>query len=276
MRYRFLASWVCLLWHCLGGQIAFAEGAVTVETFKALPSIRENDIQITEYQEVEGLYLVNGLRLNQRGKMVPVSFSVSSDLRYTFLGKVIDNQSGKGVYVRKPLTTYTDQASFSQGDGSEAYYIFTDIECAWCTKLEAELIKRSLPETVSLHYFLYPLQQTESGIDKSYFVLAQNRSQRLDVMRRIMLNKDKEYQHKTFEESERRTFDSQNAQVTEIAKELSVRGTPTIFDKEGNRYTYKQLLAMLWKDTPENDKTSNSNTFNSKTLNSKERSVAEK
>jgi len=254
VRFKAWTPWVCLLCWCLWGRLAFADETVTVDTFKSLPGLQEHGIQVIEFQKVDGLYLVNGLRPNRRGDMVPVSYAVSSDLRYTFFGRVMDNRSGVGVYLRKPLTVYAERATFSQGEGSEAYFIFTDIECPWCAKLEAELIRRPLPDAVTLYYFLYPLQKTENGIAKSYFVLSQGQTERLDVMRRIMLDGDDNYLERDFQDNEQRSFDSQIIQVSEIAKELSVRGTPTIFDEEGNRYSYKQLLAKLWSEKLWSDK----------------------
>lgn len=232
---------------CVWSTAVWAEQTVTLETFNALPVLQQKGIHVTEFQAVDGLYLLAGTRKNPKGKLVPVSLAISRDLRYSFFGRIEESRSGRGVYMHKPMGAYKAQASFSQGGGSRAYFIFTDTDCPWCAKLEAELAKHPLPENVSLYYYLYPVHDGAQVIAKNYYILnLREDAERLSAMRNIMLRGDKAYQQSVFTVDQRHAFDKQLGQVQGLARELAVRGTPAIFDLEGNQYSYKQLVAELW------------------------------
>ena len=82
-----LLAWIVLgarAGEAVTSEAGVVEPAVALETFNALPALRERGIRATEFQAVKGLYLLNGLRTGPEGKVAPVSLAISGDLRYTY------------------------------------------------------------------------------------------------------------------------------------------------------------------------------------------------
>lgn len=240
---------ITALMFAVAAQFASADEAPRLADINALPTLRERAIEVREIEAVGDLYLLNGTRVNRRGKTVPVSLAVSRDLKYIFFGRIHDNHSGRDLYIRKPMHGYHEQASFTQGAGSEAYYIFIDTECPWCVRMEAELAKQPLPRGVRLHYYLYPLRGGDVSSAKSRYILSRpDDAARVTAMRDLMLRGDTRYQTAALGAEQPEIADAHVRRVRTIAQDLAVRGTPTIFAADGTRYTYREFLRELRRD----------------------------
>ncbi len=96
-------------------------------------------------------------------------FYISQNLKYLFVGNIIDLQSRKNVTAervrelrRVDFSSLPREDAIRLSGGNRAIAVFTDVDCPYCKKLHGELKK--LKDT-SVYVFLYPL--SEEGRKKS-------------------------------------------------------------------------------------------------------------
>lgn len=195
--------------------------------------IKKHRIQIEEIQPVDQFLLVKGFR-TIKNKQRPISFVISKDLKYVFFGKAFDTTNNKRLLIKKSPVPYKNSASMTYGSGEKEYYLFTDPECPYCKKFEANLTKRNLKNKIRIHYYLYPLDFHKNARRMSQFILShRTNGERLESMENLILNGNKDYQLHSYTTEQITEFDKHFDRIDKIVKSLGVMGTPTIIEADG-------------------------------------------
>ncbi|MGA1932838.1 DsbC family protein [Arcobacter sp. YIC-464] len=207
-----------------------------VEFFNNLQIVKQNGIEVNEFREYDSIYLLKGTRNTPKGTKA-LMFYMTKDLKYTFFGRAIENSVNEPLYIKRDMSKYKKFANFAYGNGKEEYYLFTDPECPYCKKFEKELSNLDIKDKVKIYYFLYPLAFHKEAVAMSNYILSKDN--RYEALKDVLINNSKEYKSFSNKKSEEL---EKNISLT---LELAVRGTPSLYDKNGKRLNYQEFLNKL-------------------------------
>ena len=130
--------------------------------------------------------------------------------------------------------------AFVYGTGSEEYFLFTDPECPYCKKFESYLPQ--IQDKVKIRVFYYPLESHENAKDLSLYVMSQKTAaQKIEAMFNASENLENAKNAK-YSQVELAKLEKKLDEQMQIATNLNVQGTPTIFDKDGKSIVWVNLL----------------------------------
>ena len=136
------------------------------------------------------------------------------------------------IMAHVDLTGVIGKEAFTYGTGNDEYILFTDPECPYCKKFESFLPQ--IKDKVKIRVFYYPLDSHENAKDLSLYIMNQKTTtQKIDAMFEVSENIDKAKNAK-YTQAELSKLEKQLEEQMQIATNLNVQGTPTIFDKNGN------------------------------------------
>ena len=216
---------------------------ITIKDFEGLSSLEQYNIKVEEFKTLEGLYLLKAVMETRKGKR-GVTLAVSKDLKYTFLGRVIDNDTGEMVYIKNSPLPYKKDASFIYGSGKDEYYIFTDPQCPYCKRFEKRLSSFDLKDKIKIYYFLFPLSFHNEALPMSRYILSRkNDDLKVKALHQVTVeNSDTYKKNQNYSPKELGRIDEHISLVKDIVKKLGVTGTPTILKPDGSRITAEQLF----------------------------------
>ena len=219
----------------------FAE-ELAIKDFEKLGPIKVKNIKVSEFEDLGTIYILKGTMPTKRG-LRTISFSVSSDLKYSFFGRTVNNKTSDRVYIKKSPIAYKKDASFTYGSGKDEYYIFTDPECPFCKRFEERLLSLDLKKSVKIYYYLYPLAFHKKALPMSRYISSQkNNKQKLEVMEKIIVEDSPIYQTKSFTQKELTILDKKINLIKNIAIDLGVIGTPTILKPDGTKVNVNKFF----------------------------------
>ena len=203
----------------------------SIEIFK------KEDIRIISAKDIDSVYQ---LKLSSKGK----SFEgyITKDKKYIFFGTALDLKTGKQLFVQTDMSKYDDKQAFEFGTGKDEYYVFTDPECPYCKKFEAQWDK--LKSKVKFHTFLFPLSFHKNANDMSLYILNQkNNADKSKALIDISLHNDKKYETiKNLSVKKKKVLVEKLNNQMKIAKEMFVNGAPAVFDKLGRTVRWDTLI----------------------------------
>jgi len=215
---------------------------ITIKDFEKLSPIKAKNIKVSEFEDLGTIYILEGTMPTKRG-LRTISFSVSSDLKYSFFGRTVNNKTSDRVYIKKSPIAYKKDASFTYGSGEDEYYIFTDPECPFCKRFEKRLLSLDLKKSVKIYYYLYPLPFHKKALPMSRYILSQkNNKQKLEAMEKIIVEDSPIYQTKHFTQKELTILDKKINLIKTIVNDLGVTGTPTILKPDGTKLNVNEFF----------------------------------
>jgi len=215
--------------------ISLSAKMISVEELNELSFIKNKSIKVNEIVDLGSIYFVQGTN-KKRNRTSMISFSMTKDLKYLFLGRSFNTITGEKLYIKKDMSLYTSKASFTYGIGKNEYYIFTDPQCPYCNKFEKRLLKLKIQDKVKIHYFLYPLRFHKNAKSMSMYILSQkDNSSKLKALHNIIINGSKNYKSKVYTKKELVELEKELKIIKSITLEVGINGTPTIFTKDGKR-----------------------------------------
>jgi len=223
MRYIFITLVFCFN--------LFAD-EVSLKSLNDLKIIQESEIKVVEFKAKDSIYLLKGVMDTKRGKR-QILFYMTKDLKYTFFGRGLDDQN-QALYIKKDMSIYKKYSNFTYGEGEKEYYLFTDPQCPYCKKFEKLLYSSDLKDKVKIYYFLYPLFFHKEAIPMSNYILS--KKDKVKALKEVMINDSKEYKSFSNQKSE------ELIKNDEIAFDVMVRGTPSLFDSKGKQLNYQKFF----------------------------------
>ena len=200
-----------------------------LELFKRVP------ITVNKAYDVENFYL---LKVTIQGN--PDEVYLTKDKKHLIAGDVINTKTGAKLEVPADVSALAGKEALTFGSGSDEYFLFTDPECPYCKKFESYFPQ--IEKNVKIRVFYYPLDFHKNAKDMSMYVMSKKtNAEKIKAMLNITVN-DEGYKNRSYSKEELAQLEASLAAQMAIAQELDVRGTPAVFDKQGNKVSWPNML----------------------------------
>lgn len=206
-----------------------------LKEIQALPLINMAQVEVKGGTDFGSLY---GLNVKVKGRMDTIF--LTKDKKYLLPGDAISTQNGQPLELPIDISSTIGKEAFTFGTGKDEYVLFTDPECPYCKKFESYFSQ--IEDKVKIRVFFFPLSFHENARDISLYVMSQN-SYDDKVLAMTTTTKDSEdfkewRKNKKVSEKIEKSLEEQMS----IAQNLGISGTPSIFDKDGNKIIWAQML----------------------------------
>lgn len=206
-----------------------------VTKIEQLELFKRAQIKVTKAYDMGNLY---ALIINARGNNDQVF--LTKDKKRLITGDVIDTNDGSKVTPPTDLTGVRGKEAFIYGTGTEEYFLFTDPECPYCKKFESYFPQ--IKKNVKIRVFYYPLDFHKNAKDMSLYVMSKKT---LDEKTKAMLTistEDEGYKNRKYSEDEKAKLEKSLEVQMEIAQRIGVQGTPAVYDENGKKVVWVNLL----------------------------------
>ncbi len=186
------------------------------------------------------------LKLEARSPQGPqlVSAILDKQTNELYIGSAY-NKEGNPIVFPKDTKAIQEGVSFSYGKGSKDLYIVTDPECPYCTKFEKEIAGKL--DDYRVHIILFPLSfHKKSPAMVEWIMQGKDDAQKKERFEEVMLKGSTAYQ--TLIKDAKKPFVYSEAVGQAMGKmdkavlELSVRGTPAVYDANFEPLSQDQLF----------------------------------
>lgn len=206
-----------------------------ITEINALKLFQGAQVKVKQGYDAGSLYLLN---VEVRGKADQVY--LTKDKKYLIAGDVIGTQDGRPLEVPVDLTPTTGKEAFTFGKGNDEYVLFTDPECPYCKKFESYFPQ--IEDKVKIRVFFFPLDFHKNAKDISLYIMSQ-KTYTDKVKAMTTTTKDSEgFVNRKIDAKELAKLQKDLTTQMEIGQELGVRGTPSVFDKKGNKVSWAAML----------------------------------
>ncbi|MGM0518449.1 MAG: DsbC family protein [Campylobacterota bacterium] len=197
--------------------------------------IKKASIEVKKAYDLGSLYALDSIIQGQNQELY-----LTKDTEVLIAGEAINTNTGQKLSIPADVSKLEGNEAFTFGSGEDEYYLFTDPECPYCKKFESYL--KQVEDKVSIKVFYYPLDFHENAKDISLYVMSQDtKEKKSDAMINITKN-SKEFKNRDIDEKKLAKLEKSLEKQMQLAKELGVRGTPSIYDKKGNKISWVKLL----------------------------------
>lgn len=206
-----------------------------LKEIQALPLLNMAKVQVQDGTDFGSLY---GLNVKVQGRMDTVF--LTKDKKYLLPGDAISTQNGQPLELPIDISPTLGKEAFTFGKGKDEYVLFTDPECPYCKKFESYFSQ--IEDKVKIRVFFFPLSFHENAKDISLYIMSQN-SYKDKVNAMINTTKDsEEFKNRKIDSTKLAKLEKSLEEQMTIATDLGISGTPTLFDKNGNRIVWAQML----------------------------------
>lgn len=200
-----------------------------------LPLFSQISLKIDSAYDIGSIYLLNVIIGNKNDKIY-----LTKDKKYLIQGNVISTTSGKEFSLPADIQLLKGKEAFTFGTGKDEYYIFTDPECPYCKKFEQHFPK--IEKNVKIKVFYYPLDFHANAKDISIFVMSK-KTYKEKVNAMLNTNKNtKAFINRSYSNNELSNLEKKLEEQMQVARKLGVQGTPTVFNKNGEKVSWVALL----------------------------------
>ena len=219
-------------------------------TQKELNSVLKSSILYNQLENgiKKGVLTVKGTKkddfyiINIQTKRGGGNIYITSDKKYTILGRIINNKNGSILQPNFPKNSeiIKNGVSFTFGEGKKDIYLVTDPQCPFCRLMEKKT-KKELAKNYRVHVILFPLPFHKYAKPMSCYILAaKTDKEKAKRMQETLLggNEWKNYKP-TKEEAKRCQIELEKAQ--KAANELGARGTPSVYNSKFNPIDWTTL-----------------------------------
>lgn len=164
---------------------------------------------------------------------------ISKDLSTVVIGNGF-SEKGEAIEFPVDVVKYKKDIAYTIGNGNEEYYLFTDPECPYCQKFEEMSV--NLKDGIKIHVFLFPLDFHKNAISMSKYILSQKTNADKGKAMRDIANHNENYKNAKYTDDENKKYDEIIKKHFQIAQELGVGGTPSVFDAKGKPVQWPSLI----------------------------------
>lgn len=218
--------------------VANAASKISSADIKEIESLRlfqSAQVKVKDGYDADSVYQLN---VTVKGKADKVF--LTKDKKYLIAGDVISTENGQPLEVPVDLTPTVGKEAFTFGKGKDEYVLFTDPECPYCKQFEAYFPQ--IEDKVKIRVFYFPLDFHKNAKDISLYIMSQ-KSYEDKVKAMIGTTKDTPaFKNRKISKDELAKLEKQLESQLKVAAELGIRGTPSVFDKEGNKVSWAAML----------------------------------
>lgn len=206
-----------------------------IEQINKLNLIKKEEIKVTKAFDMGNIFVLDSII---QGK--PQELFLTKDKKLLIAGNVINVNSGELITLPVDLSHTLGKEALTYGSGKDEYILFTDPECPYCKKFEAFFPK--LEKHVKIRVFFFPLSFHNNARDLSiYFMSKKTNEEKIKAM--LNTNADsKEFKNREISKEKLSKLEKSLEEQMIIARNLNVRGTPTLFDSNGKKIIWIELL----------------------------------
>ena len=166
-----------------------------------------------------------------------------------YMGSAYDKE-GKAITFPKDAKVVKEGVAFSYGKGSKDIYIVTDPECPYCTRLEKAIIGKL--DDYRVHVILFPLSfHKKSPAMVDWIMQGKDDAEKKERFEEVMLKGSTTYKELIKDAKKPFVYSSATKEhmkrSDKAAMELTVRGTPAIYDAKFNPLSQDQILKAKGK-----------------------------
>ncbi|AXH09606.1 thiol:disulfide interchange protein [Malaciobacter halophilus] len=206
-----------------------------IEQINKLNLIKKAEIKVTKAFDMGNIFVLDSII---QGK--PQELFLTKDKKLLIAGNVMNVNSGEPITLPVDLSHTLGKEALTYGNGKDEYILFTDPECQYCKKFEAFFPK--LEKHVKIRVFFFPLSFHNNARDLSiYFMSKKTNKEKIKAM--LNTNADsKEFKNREISKEKLAKLEKSLEEQMIIARNLNVRGTPTLFDSNGKKIIWIELL----------------------------------
>ena len=214
--------------------ISLGAKEVSLKEFDNVGIIKNNGMKVVKAMEIDGIYFV---KVEKSGQTM--DFFISKNKKVMIQGTGINTSDMSKVAFAIDPKLLLGKEDISFGTGKEILYVFSDPECPYCKKFDAKM--QTLGKKYTFKLFMFPLSFHKNAVAMSQWVLSAKTN--LEKARRLnaITNGSSEYKAAKVSEADKKKV----AQIIEknraLAGEMSVQGTPSVFDAKMNSVNWSQL-----------------------------------
>ncbi|QDF28814.1 thioredoxin fold domain-containing protein [Halarcobacter anaerophilus] len=227
--------------------VANAATPLSKEQTKNLESLdlfKKAQIKVNRAFDAGDVYLLNITVQNN-----PHKIYLTKNKKFLIQGEMVDTATGMPLMIPDmpvDLKSTLGKEVFTFGKGKDEYVLFTDPECPYCKKFESYFDK--IEDKVKMRVFFYPLPFHKNAKDISLYIMSKkgyeaSKEAMTETTKDTPAFKNRKYKAGELEKLQKK-LDEQMA----LASKLSVAGTPTVFDKEGNKVSWVKILQKYGVD----------------------------
>lgn len=217
---------------------AYEPKEVTKEEIKQINNLnllQKADIKVSKAFDMGSIYILDSII---QGK--PQELFLTKDKKVLIAGNVMDVNSGDAITLPVDLSNTIGKEALTYGSGKDEYVLFTDPECPYCKKLESFFPK--LEKHVKIRVFFFPLSFHNNARDLSIYFMSKNTNEE-KIKAMLNTNADsKEFKNRKISKDELAKLEKSLEEQMIIAQKLNIRGTPTLFNKDGKKLVWVELL----------------------------------
>jgi thiol:disulfide interchange protein DsbC len=206
-----------------------------LEEIKTLAILHKANIEVKNAFDVGELYILDA---SFQGK--PQELFLTKDKQILIAGNVMDANTGEGISLPADMSITKGKEAFTFGSGSDEYILFTDLECPYCKKFEAYFPQ--LEKHVKIRVFFYPLSFHKNAKDLSIYVMSQSTPQKMINAYLTVNAQSPEFIGRSIDKNTEAKLTTKLQEQMQVAQKLNIAGTPTLFDKNGKKIVWVQLL----------------------------------
>jgi len=207
-----------------------------INSIQKLNLFTNAQITVNKGYDVGSLYLLD---ITVRGNSDEIY--LTKDKKYLLTGDAINTETGSKLSVPADMTGVIGNEAFTYGNGKDEYVLFTDPECPYCKKFESYFPQ--IKDKVKIRVFYYPLDFHVNARDISLYIMSLDSKAQKE---KAMLNTDKNtpaFKNRNIPKDKLAKLEKHLDKQLEIASQLKVRGTPAVFDKDGNKIVWPEMLS---------------------------------
>jgi len=211
---------------------------VSLSEFRDIKLFEKSGIKLQKAIDLGSLYMIDARAVTNR-RVSDFNVFVTKDKKIAIIGNGMDLNSSKPLFIPKDMTQYEKDASFVVGDGKKKFYLFTDPECPYCKKFE-KLMPKYLKQAKFFVYF-FPLDNHKNAKNISIWIDSQKN--KFDAMLKSANDEAKGYDKLSKETIAK--YEDRLMKQMDIAIELGVGGTPSLFDENGGAVAWNEIESHL-------------------------------
>lgn len=207
-----------------------------IKNIESLELFKRAQIKIDTAVDAGSLYLLN---IKVRGASDEIY--LTKDKKYIIAGDAINTATGEKLTIPADMSDVVGNEAFTYGNGKDEYILFTDPQCPYCKKFESYFPQ--IKDKVKFRVFYFPLDFHKEARDISLYIMSLKTKEQKE---QALLNTTKDtpaFKNKKYAKGEKEKLEKHLEKQLDVASKLKVRGTPAVFDKEGNKVSWPELLS---------------------------------
>ncbi len=206
-----------------------------LQEIKNLNLIKKAEIEIVSVVDTGSLFIINATFRDK-----PQELYLTKDKKVLLSGNILNTHTGETISVPVDTSITIGKEIFTYGNGTDEYILFTDLECPYCQKFITFLPQ--LEKHAKFRVFFYISDFNELAEEFSIFVLSQPTANDMIKAYFDAQAYSQEYANNNLTQLQRENLKLKIDEQIQLSHALRVVGAPTIFDKNGKKVVWTNIL----------------------------------